>query len=59
MFPIDGTHGGGIDGTRGEGIEGGGLTMNSNDHPFITLIYALLAIPLAFVLSILGLARKS
>ena len=33
--------------------------MNSNDHHIIALIYALLAIPLAFLLSVFGLAKKS
>lgn len=33
--------------------------MDSNDHPIITLLYALLAIPLAFLLALFGLAKKS
>lgn len=33
--------------------------MNENDHPIITLIYALLAIPIALLLAIFELVRKS
>ena len=33
--------------------------MNQNDHPILTLIYALLAVPIAFALAVFGLARKS
>lgn len=33
--------------------------MSENDHPFITLLYALLSIPIALLLAIFSLARKS
>lgn len=33
--------------------------MNRNNHPVITVIYALLAIPIAFIWALFDLAKRS
>ena len=33
--------------------------MDQNEHPIITLLYALLSIPIALLLAIFSLAKKS